>query len=67
MRIGLRYFLFKIKEAESDWYNCDEGSQTPKHILMQCPNYNMPRTKLRKQLWDIGINEMGYDKIVSNP
>jgi hypothetical protein len=27
----------------------------------------MPRTKLREQLWDIGINEMDYDKIVSNP
>ncbi|KAG0155486.1 hypothetical protein PDIDSM_1063 [Penicillium digitatum] len=46
---------------------CDEGSQTPKHILMQCPRYTIPRTKRWKQLWDIGINEMDYDKIVSNP
>lgn len=67
MRIGLRYFLFKTKAAETDRCNCDEGPQTPKHILMQCPNYNMPRTKLREQLWDIGINEMDYNKIVSNP
>lgn len=34
---------------------------------MQYPNYNMPRTKLQEQLWDVGINEMDYDKIVSNP
>jgi hypothetical protein len=67
MRIGLRHFLFKIKAAETDRCSCDEGSQTPKHILMQCPQYAMPRTKLREQLWDIGINEMDYDKIVSNP
>ena len=59
--------LFKIKAAETDRCNCDEGSQTPKHILMQCPQYVIPRTKLWEQLWDIGINEIDYDKIVSNP
>ncbi|KUM65098.1 hypothetical protein ACN42_g1968 [Penicillium freii] len=67
VRIGLRRFLFKIKAAETDPCNCDEGSQTPKLILMQCPRYVIPRTKLCEQLWDIGINEMDYDKIVSNP
>lgn len=25
MRIGLGHFLFKIKIAETDRYNCDEG------------------------------------------
>ncbi|KAJ9481215.1 hypothetical protein VN97_g12279 [Penicillium thymicola] len=44
MRIGLRHFLFKIKAAETDRCNCDEGSQTPRHILMQCPRYVVPRT-----------------------
>jgi hypothetical protein len=67
MRIGLRHFLFKIKAVETDRCNCDEGSQTPRHIIMQCPWYIIPRTKLWEQLWDIGINEMDYDKIVSNP
>jgi hypothetical protein len=67
MRIGLRHFLFKIKAVETDRCNCEEGSQTPKHILMQCPRYIIPRTKLREKLWDIGINEIDYDKIVSNP
>jgi hypothetical protein len=46
MRIGLRHFLFKIKVAETDRCSCDEGSQTPKHILMQCPQYIIPRIKL---------------------
>lgn len=34
---------------------------------MQCPKYAIPRTSLREQLLDIGINGMDYDKIVSNP
>lgn len=33
MRIGLRNFLFKIKVAEADRCSCDEGSQTPNHIV----------------------------------
>ncbi|KAL2695400.1 hypothetical protein AAEP93_003493 [Penicillium crustosum] len=66
MRIGLRH-LFKIKAAETDRCNCDEGSQTPRHILMQCSRYVVPRTKLWEQLWGIGINEIYYDSIVSNP
>ena len=69
MRIGLRHFLFKIKAAETDRCNCDEGSQTPKHILMQCPRYIMPRTKLWERLERIGIGflDLDYDKIMSNP
>jgi ribonuclease HI len=69
MRIGLRHFLFKIKAAETDRCSCDEGSQTPKHILMQCPQYIIPRTKLWEQLdkIGIGITEIDYDKIMSNP
>ena len=69
MRIGLRHFLFKIKAAETDRCNCDEGSQTPKHILMQCPQYAIPRMRLWEQLDKIGIGfrETDYDKIMSNP
>jgi hypothetical protein len=69
MRIGLRHFLFKIKAAETDRCSCDEGSQTPRHILMQCPQYIIPRTKLWEQLdrVGIGITEIDYDKIMSNP
>jgi hypothetical protein len=36
MRIGLRHFLFKIKASETDRCSCGEGSETPKHILLQC-------------------------------
>jgi ribonuclease HI len=69
MRIGLRHFLFKIKAAETDRCSCDEGSQTPRHILLQCPQYIIPRTKLWEQLdkIGIGITEIDYDKIMSNP
>ncbi|KAJ9480553.1 hypothetical protein VN97_g13002, partial [Penicillium thymicola] len=69
MRIGLRHFLFRIKAAETDRCICDEGSQTPRHILMQCPRYIIPRTKLWEQLEGIGIGfiEIDYDKIMSNP
>jgi len=36
---------------------------------MQCPQYIIPRTKLWKQLdkIGIGITEIDYDKIMSNP
>ncbi|KAI9037726.1 uncharacterized protein KD926_000067 [Aspergillus affinis] len=36
MRIGLRHFLFKIKQVDSDRCGCELGSQTPKHVLMEC-------------------------------
>jgi ribonuclease HI len=48
MRIALNHFLFKIKAVELDECYCGEGSQTPRHILMQCPLY----TDLRKTFLD---------------
>ncbi|KAJ5720221.1 uncharacterized protein N7483_008155 [Penicillium malachiteum] len=33
-RIGLRHFLYKIKEVKSDQCRCDEDSQTPCHVLL---------------------------------
>src|SRR5581483_12398746 len=35
-RIGLNHFLYKIGINESGRCGCDEGSQTPGHILMAC-------------------------------
>jgi hypothetical protein len=35
-RIGLNHFLYKIKLRRSDRCGCGEGSQTSKHILLQC-------------------------------
>src|ERR1700712_125072 len=68
MRIGLRHFLFKIKAAGSDKCSCGEGSQTPKHILLQCSLYK----DLRRQFWmrldkDEVEVETDYDKIMSHP
>jgi hypothetical protein len=47
MRIDLRHFLYKINNVESDECHCDEGSQTPRHTLLQCPLY----TDLTKTLY----------------
>ncbi|KAJ6020305.1 hypothetical protein N7499_003588 [Penicillium canescens] len=69
MRIALRHFLYKINEVETDKCPCGEGSQTPRHVLLQCQTYG----ELRKRLFDqlhraIGPFDMSnYDSIVSNP
>ncbi|KAJ6029797.1 hypothetical protein N7499_012205 [Penicillium canescens] len=69
MRIALRHFLYKINEVESDKCPCGEGSQTPRHVLLQCQTYG----ELRKRLFDqlhraVGPFDMSnYDSIVSNP
>ncbi|OOQ82700.1 reverse transcriptase [Penicillium brasilianum] len=67
MRIALNHFLFKIKAVESDQCYCGEGSQTPRHILMQCPLYaDLRKTFLDKiSLTDLG-NSTDYDAIVSH-
>jgi ribonuclease HI len=67
MRIALNHFLFKIKAVESDECYCSEGSQTPRHILMQCPLY----ADLRQAFLDkIRMTDLGdstdYDAIVSH-
>jgi hypothetical protein len=67
MRIALNHFLFKIKAVESDQCYCGEGSQTPRHILMQCPLYaDLRKTFLDKiSLTDLG-NSTDYDAIISH-
>jgi ribonuclease HI len=67
MRIGLKHFLFKIKAADSDRCGCDAGSQTPRHVLMECPSYIGLRANLWDRLQDIEGLEMDYDKIMSHP
>lgn len=70
MRIGLRHFLYKINEAESDRCDCEEGSQTPRHVLLQCPLYTdlrkalMQKIRARTDLWG---NSMDYEAILSHP
>lgn len=69
MRIGLKHFLYKINASESDRCGCDEGSQTPQHVLLQCPLY----TDLRKKILDriAARTDLGtttdYDEIISHP
>ncbi|OOQ86154.1 putative reverse transcriptase [Penicillium brasilianum] len=67
MRIALNHFLFKIKAADSDQCYCSEGSQTPRHILMQCPLYaDLRKTFLDKiSMTDLG-NSTDYDAIISH-
>jgi ribonuclease HI len=67
MRIALNHFLYKIKVVESDECYCGEGSQTPRHILMQCPLYaDLRKTFLDKvRETDLG-DSTDYDAIVSH-
>ena len=69
MRIALRHFLYKINEVETDKCPCGEGSQTSRHVLLQCQTYGALRKRLFDQLHRaIGPFELSnYDSIVSNP
>jgi hypothetical protein len=68
MRIALRHFLYKINEVESDKCPCGEGSQTPKHVLLQCETFGTLRKRLFDQLHKAGVRELtDYDTIVSDP
>jgi hypothetical protein len=67
MRIALRHFLYKINEVESDRCPCGEGSQTPKHVLLQCETFGTLRKRLFDQLHKAGVKGLDYDTIVSDP
>jgi ribonuclease HI len=68
MRIALRHFLYKINAAESDKCPCGEGSQTPKHVLLQCQTFGTLRKELYNKLFLAGVsNPTDYDTLVSDP
>lgn len=69
MRIGLKHFLYKIKATDSDRCGCDAGSQTPKHVLLECSEYIGLRMGLWEKIQRIeGMEtETDYDKIMSHP
>jgi len=71
MRIGLKHFLFKIGEADSDKCNCLEGSQTPQHVLLQCPLYTDERKGMTEKIRArTDLNQRGlmdYEALLSHP
>ena len=46
-KIGLRSFLYTRKIVEDERCKCGHTSQTVRHILMECPNFN----RLRQEIW----------------
>jgi ribonuclease HI len=68
MRIALNHFLFKINVSDSDECYCGEGSQTPRHVLLQCPLHaDLRKTLLDKIRARTGLtNITDYDAIVSD-
>jgi hypothetical protein len=54
--MSLQHFLFKIKAVDLDWfhwYSYREGSQTLKHILLQCLLYAEACREMIAKLYNI--------------
>lgn len=70
MHICLQHFLYKIKASDTDRCSCGEGSQTPRHVLLQCSLYREARGIMLDQLQTIeGLQGKlsDYDSLVSDP
>ncbi|KAJ5667636.1 hypothetical protein N7507_003500 [Penicillium longicatenatum] len=70
MRVALKHFLFKIGEAASDECGCQEGSQTPKHVLLRCPRYVDERKEMMDKIrarTDLRGNSTDYEALLSHP
>lgn len=76
-RIGLRHFLFKHtnQRGEEDQFNagqcqCEEGSQTPQHVLLRCPLYTgLRETMMNKLMYRTELDRgkiTDYNTIVSD-
>ncbi|KAI9036072.1 uncharacterized protein KD926_002448 [Aspergillus affinis] len=62
MRIGLRHFLYKIKQVDSDRCACDLGSQTPRYVLLKCSLHTAGRRIIMDHLNQIeGLRERIQD------
>jgi ribonuclease HI len=67
-RIGLNHFLYKIGIKESDRCGCDEGSQTPRHILMACRLLSGLRQEMWRRIDKLGLERReDYDTLVNEP
>jgi hypothetical protein len=45
--IRLNPFLYKVKARGCDQCTCEQGSQAPKHVLIDCSLWN----ELRQEMW----------------
>lgn len=68
-RISLNHFLFKIGVVESAECGCEQGLQTPKHILFSCPLLYDLRQEMWRHLDRLGIKIRtdDYGTLVSEP
>ncbi|KAI9035055.1 uncharacterized protein KD926_004680 [Aspergillus affinis] len=70
IRIGLRHFLYKIKQVDSDRCACDLGSQTPRHVLLECSLHTTGRRIMMDHLNQIeGLRGriQDYDAVIAHP
>lgn len=72
MRIGLNHYLFKIKQVDSDRCSYEEGSQTPKHVLLDCPKFSALRLEMWRKIERVkglprDFDRYDYDQLVSEP
>ncbi|KAI9036090.1 uncharacterized protein KD926_002467 [Aspergillus affinis] len=70
MRIGLRHFLYKIKQVDSDRCACDLGFQTPRHVLLECSPHTAGRRIMMDHLNQIeGLRgrTQDYDAVMAHP
>ncbi|KAJ5552064.1 hypothetical protein N7513_000004, partial [Penicillium frequentans] len=59
-----------IGEVESDFCSCEEGSQTPKHVLLRCPRFVDERKEMMEKIrarTDLRGNLMDYEALLSHP
>jgi hypothetical protein len=69
-RIGLSGFLAKIGIHESARCGCDEGIQTPKHVLLECEFYRDLRGEMLDKVGKLklpGTGRLDYAALVSEP
>jgi hypothetical protein len=67
-RIGLNHFLYKIGLRGSDRCGYDEGSQTPKHILLQWRLLSDLRDEMCRRIDRVRLKRRGdFDKLVKEP
>jgi ribonuclease HI len=69
-RIGLSGFLTKIGIHESARCGCDEGIQTPKHVLLECAFYSDLRGEMLEKVGKLklpGTGGLDYAALVSEP